>query len=88
MAMTTVSTTVDVDVDVDLEYYDDDELIKELKYRGYELFNKSDDNRQTEYFKDRVFNLKRDYHTLTKEQFDRELNKFFRDISDLYSPKE
>lgn len=38
----TTTVTVDVDVDVDLDDFEDDDLIEELKDRGYKIFDEGD----------------------------------------------
>ena len=83
MAYTTVSTTVDVDVDVYLDDFDDAELVKELRSRGYDVYSKVGGKNQLEYIKDEVFNLKRDYLTCTASTFDYQLQQFFNNMLEL-----
>lgn len=56
--MVTVSVDVGyVDVDVDLEDFEDDDLVEEVKSRGYVVYDEDDDN-PFEFTKDEIAALK------------------------------
>jgi len=70
-----VNTDVWVD-DLDLEDCDDEELIKELKSRGYEVSKPHD--------KLNIEGLYTTYTTMSPEFFEKELKKFFSENLDVY----
>lgn len=64
--------TTTVGVKVYLEEFDDDSLVDELESRGYEVFDKDK----------AISDLYSTYMTCSKELFDKELKKFFRENLD------
>lgn len=86
--------TTDVTVDIDLDDFDDDELVNELKFRGFtvyepgdrdiDLIEKVQERGYTVYGKlhdrnDDVHDLYKTYMTTSPEFFQKELRKYFRD---------
>jgi len=71
-----VNTDVWVD-DPDLEDFDDDELIKEIESRNYQVLSNTGNNSS-------IADLYTDYMTLNKESFDKKLKKFFLETLDVY----
>ena len=69
--------TATVEVDVSLEEFSSQDLIDELDARGYDVEYLNDD---LDDIPDdiKIYNLYRDYLTLTSEQFEKELKIFFR----------
>lgn len=62
--------------DRDLCDFSDRDLISELKARGYAVRSEDKDSD--------IFGLYRDWMTLSKESFEREMKKFFRKTLDIY----
>ena len=83
--MAYVTTTVDVEVY--LEEFDDDDLIDEVKSRGYEVYDKGEVKRvrhaDTEFYDKSISDLYNTYMTCSPEFFDKELKKFFREHLDV-----
>lgn len=74
-----VITSTYVEVDVDLSEFDDDEIIEYLEGCGYTVIDKSSDD--STYVQ--VDKLYRNWLTLSPEQFEKELKKFFGDVLDI-----
>jgi len=90
--MPTIKTNVTVDIDLD--NFDDYELVKELKSRGFTVYksgdhdnnfiDKSEDRDYRTYHRlhdwnDDIHNLYKTYVTMSPEFFNKELKKYFRD---------
>ncbi|CAB5220688.1 hypothetical protein UFOVP247_23 [uncultured Caudovirales phage] len=79
--MAYITTTVDVDVEVYLEEFEDDDLVDELKSRGYEVYEKNDPNKGNHPVE--VRDLYNTYNTCSPELFEKELKRFFRESLDV-----
>jgi len=83
--MAYVTTTVDVEVY--LEDFDDDDLIDEIKGRGYEVYDKGEvkkaRNDDTKFYDKSISDLYNTYMTCSPEFFSKELKKFFREHLDV-----
>jgi len=83
--MAYVTTTIDVEVY--LEEFHDDDLIDEVKSRGYEVYNKGEvikaRDADTKFYDKSISDLYSTYTTCSPEFFDKELKKFFREHLDV-----
>lgn len=79
--------TTSVDVEVYLEEFDDDDLINEIKDRGYEVYNKNEVKKardaDTKFYDKSISDLYNTYMTCSPELFEKELKKFFREHLDV-----
>jgi hypothetical protein len=79
--------TTSVDVEVYLEKFDDDDLVNEVRSRGYEVFNKNEVSNvktsDTSHYDKSISDLYNTYMTCSPELFNRELKKFFREYLDV-----
>jgi len=83
--MAYVTTTVDVEVY--LEEFDDDDLIDEIKDRGYEVYDKGEVRKSRDddakFYNKSISDLYNTYTTCSPELFNKELKKFFREHLDV-----
>lgn len=83
--MAYVTTTVDVEVY--LEEFDDDDLIDEVKSRGYEVYNKGEVKKSKDddvkFYDHTIKDLYNTYMTCSPEFFEKQLKKFFREHLDV-----
>ena len=83
--MAYVTTTIDVEVFLD--EFDDDDLIDEVKSRGYEVYNKGEvikaRDADTKFYDKSISDLYSTYMTCSPEFFNKELKKFFREHLDV-----
>jgi len=83
--MAYVTTTVDVEVY--LEEFEDDDLIDEIKDRGYEVYDKGvvkkTRDSDTKFYDKSISDLYNTYTTCSPEFFNKELKKFFREHLDV-----
>lgn len=76
-----------VEVEVYLDEIDDDDLVDELKDRGYEVYNKGEVMKargaNTKFYDKSISDLYNTYMTCSPEFFNKELKKFFREHLDV-----
>ena len=76
-----------VEVEVYLDEIDDDDLVDELKDRGYEVYNKGEvikaRDADTKFYDKSISDLYNTYMTCSPEFFEKELKKFFREHLDV-----
>lgn len=76
-----------VEVEVYLDEIDDDDLIDEIKDRGYEVYDKGEvkrvRNADTKFYDRSISDLYNTYMTCSPEFFVKELKKFFREHLDV-----
>ena len=79
--------TQNVEVEVYLDDFDDDDLIDEIESRGYEVFTKNasraNAGESVEFPNKSVEELYTTYQTCSREFFEKELKKFFREHLDV-----